>query len=65
MLPSNEGTHSYLLLRLNGPVPDESPISLEVPGRYLIGSASNAVVRLSLASDVSPRHAILLLEPTS
>ena len=31
MLPSNEGTHSYLLLRLNGPVPDESPISLEIP----------------------------------
>jgi len=64
-VPSNEGIYSCLLLRLKGSQSDDSPISLEIPGRYLIRSEVNAVVRLPLAANASPRHAILLLEPTT
>jgi len=64
-VPSNEESYSSLLLRLEGPRSAGSPIPLEIPGRYLIGSEANAVVRLPLAARVSPRHAILLLEPNT
>jgi serine/threonine-protein kinase len=39
-------------------------IPLDIPGRYLIGSQADAVVQLSPAEDLSPHHAILLLEPS-
>ncbi len=64
-MPFNEGPFSSVVLRVTGPERDSQPIPLEIPGRYLIGSEANAVVRLPLATNVSPRHAILLLEPTS
>ncbi len=59
----NGSPYSSIILKLKGPQSGEKPISLEVPGRYLIGSESHAVLRLSPDEDVSPRHAILILEP--
>jgi len=53
-----------MVLRLKGSKSGEKPISLVIPGRYLIGSESHAVVPLTPAEGVSPRHALLLLEPS-
>lgn len=60
----NAGSYSSIVLRLKGPSSGEKPILLEIPGRYLIGSERDAVVRLSPEEGVSPRHSILILQPS-
>jgi serine/threonine-protein kinase len=38
------------------------PVSLKIPGRYVVGSASDADVQFSTTLKVKPRHAVLVLE---
>jgi eukaryotic-like serine/threonine-protein kinase len=60
----NEESFANKLLYLTGPQL-EKPVSLTIPGQYFIGSAADADLHFPRELEVEPRHAVLMLEPTS
>lgn len=61
----NETTYSSLVVHQQSPTSGTPSVGLDIPGRYLIGTDPNAVVRLPANANASALHALLIVEPAT